>query len=610
MKIRRLSAAVAVTATGALLFSACTAPADDSEDVGINTDTSVNIAWNQPFFSANTESITGNATANAIVDYLYDSEFNYYDEELNLVPDESFGSYEVVSEDPLTVTYTYAETAMWSDGTPAGPADLLLEWAAQSGKFNNVEAEYDDEGNITNQDELDAGIYFDGADPGVALIEETPTIEDNSITLVYSRPFADWEVAIDNNLPAHVVAQRALGIEDAAEATDALVAAITEENADDLSAIAKVWSTDFNFTSLPEEEDLLVTSGPYTITEFEQDQFLTLTANPDYQGEHQASIETVTIRYNADPMAQVQALQNGEVDLINPQSTADVLDALEAIDGLTVETSEEGTYEHVDLQQANGGPFDPETYGGDEETALQVRQAFLQTIPRDEIVEQLITPLNPEATTRDSFTQVPGSPMYDGIVEASGYRDTYQGADIDAATALLEEAGVEDVTVRLLFDPENTRRQNEFELIKASAAEAGFDVVAYEVQTDWGTDLSNATSYYDAALFGWQSTSTAVSESDANYRTGATNNYYGYSNETVDGLYDELQVETDPARQEEILGEVEAELVNDAFGVNIFQFPGITAYNPERIGGVSHLTISPSIFYGFWDWEPGTAATE
>ena len=612
MRITRKAAFAAVAATSVLALAACSGSGssdDETDDAGINTETSVNIAWNQPFYSANGNSTTGNATANNVILYLLNSGFWYYDEDLNLVQDESFGTYEKVSDDPLQVKYTFADTAKWSDGTPAGPADLLLEWAAQSGKFNNVEAEYDEEGNITNQDALDAGVYFDASSPAMALVEETPEIDGDSITLTYTKPFADWTTAISMNLPAHVVAQRALGIEDAGEATDALVAAITDGNVEDLSPIAKSWSTDWNFASMPSDEDLLVTSGAYQISEFEQEQFITLTANPDYEGDHTAVFNKVTVRYNGDPMGQVQALQNGEVDLINPQATADVKTAVEAIDGLEVESGPEGTYEHVDLQFANGGPFDPATYGGDADKALKVRQAFLKTIPREQIMENLIKPLDDTAELRNSYTQVAGSPMYDPIVEANGQAEAF-ATDIPGATALLAEAGVPAVSVRLLFDPENTRRQNEFELIKASAAQAGFDVQPYQVQTDWGTDLSNATSFYDAALFGWQSTSTAVTESDANYRTGATNNFYGYSNATVDGLFDELQVATEQEDQEPLLAQIETELVNDAFGVTIFQFPGVTAWNPEKIGNVSKLTIAPTIFYGFWEWTAGEAAAE
>ena len=612
MRITRKAAFAAVAATSVLALAACSttgASDDETDDAGINTETSINIAWNQPFYSANGTSITGNATANNIITYMLNSEFNYYDPDLNLVQNESFGTYEKVSDDPLQVKYTYADTAKWSDGTPAGPADLLLEWAAQSGKFNNVEAEYDDEGNISNQDALDAGVYFDAADPSVALIEETPEIDGKSITLTYTKPFADWETAIDQNLPAHIVAQRALGIEDAEEATDALVAAIEDNTVEDLSKIAKVWSTDWNFASMPSDEDLLVTSGAYNISEFEQDQFITLTANPNFEGDNKAVFNKVTVRWNGDPMGQAQALQNGEVDLINPQATADFKTAVEAMDGIEVASGPEGTYEHVDLQFTNGGPFDPATYGGDAEKAKKVRQAFLKTIPREQIIENLIKPLDPEAEIRNSYTQVPGSPMYDAIVEANGQAETY-ATDIPGATALLAEAGVPAVSVRLLFDPANTRRQNEFELIKASAAQAGFDVQPYQVQTDWGTDLSNATAFYDAALFGWQSTSTAVTASDATYRTAATNNYYGYSNPEVDALFDELQTATEAEDQERILTEIETKIVDDAFSVTIFQFPGVTAWNPEKIGNVSKLTIAPTIFYGFWEWTAGEAATE
>jgi peptide/nickel transport system substrate-binding protein len=614
LRSTRRSAFTAVIAASALVLAACSGNdaeggTDTDDNAGINTETAVNIAWNQPFYSYNAESITGNATANSIITYLMKSGFNYYDEDLNLVADESFGTMEATSEDPLVVEYTFAETATWSDGVPVTPADLLLEWAAQSAIFNNVEPEYDEEGNITNQDVIDAGVYFDASNPGVALIEETPEIDENTLRVTYSKPFADWQVALDVNIPAHVVAQRALDIEDPEEATQALVDAITNADTEALAAISKVWSTDFNYTDLPEEEELRLSNGAYLMTDMVADQFVTLEANPEYQGDRPASIETVTVRWNGDPMGQVQALQNGEVDLISPQATADVLDAVSDMENVEVLSADEGTYEHVDLQFTNGGPFDPATYGGNADAAKAVRQAFLKTIPRQQIVENLIQPLNPNAEVRNSYTVVPGSPFYDTIAEANGMGEQYGEPDIAGAAQLLAGAGVTTpVPVRLLFDPNNTRRVNEFELIAASAREAGFEVTPYQVQTDWGTDLSNATAFYDAALFGWQSESTAVTESEANYKTGGGNNFYGYSNPEVDALFDELQTETDPERQEAILADVEAKLVEDAFGVTIFQFPGVTAWNTENISNVSKLSINPTIFYGYWDWEPGSAA--
>ncbi len=78
----------------------------------------------------------------------------------------------------------------------------------------------------------------------------------------------------------------------------------------------------------------------------------------------------------------------------------------------------------------------------------------------------------------------------------------------------------------------------------------------------------------------------------------------------MDALFDELQTATEPDDQERILTEIETKIVDDAFSVTIFQFPGVTAWNPEKIGNVSKLTIAPTIFYGFWEWTAGDAAAE
>ena len=87
MKISRKSAAVAAVAASALALSACAGGSGDGESdgAGINDSESVNIAWNQPFYSYNGNSMTGNATANNVVLYMMRSGFNYYDEDLNLV---------------------------------------------------------------------------------------------------------------------------------------------------------------------------------------------------------------------------------------------------------------------------------------------------------------------------------------------------------------------------------------------------------------------------------------------------------------------------------------------------------------------------------------------
>jgi peptide/nickel transport system substrate-binding protein len=586
-----------------LTAAACAPPAE--EEQGPQGDTSVNIGWNQPFYSLNDDSTTGNATANANILYLMHGEFNYYNPDLELVPDESFGTYEKVSDDPLTVKYTINEGMTWSDGTAVDAADMLLQWAALSGALNTVEGDAVERDPETGAPaESAAGqVFFDGQTPGMSLVSQTPEIGDDnrSITMVYDKPFADWEDAFDMGLPGHATAMKALNISDPQEAKDALITAIQEKDSDSLAKVANFWNSGYDYTSFPDDELLRLSSGAYIMTAFEENQFMTLEANPDYEGDRKAQIEKITIRWNEDPLASVQALQNGELDMISPQSSPDVLQALEGLDGVTVETGVEATYEHVDLTYNNGGPFDPKTYGGDEEKAKAVRLAFLKTIPRQEILDKLIVPLQPDATLRDSQTITPGAPGYDELTAENGSAE-FAEVDIEGAKQLLQQAGVKTpIDVRFLFAADNVRREESYELIRQSAKQAGFNVID-KSNADWGSLLGSGT--YDATEFGWQSTSTAVTESDANYSSDGGNNFGGFKNEEVDKLYDELQTTTDEARQLEIQTEVEKILWADGFGVTIYQFPSITAYN-ENISNVQPIKLSPTIFHGFWEWGTG-----
>ena len=74
--------------------------------------------------SFNSNSARGNATANNNPLYLMNAGgFNYYDENLELINNDQFGTCTLDSLDPLTITYTINEGVTWSDGTPVDAAD-------------------------------------------------------------------------------------------------------------------------------------------------------------------------------------------------------------------------------------------------------------------------------------------------------------------------------------------------------------------------------------------------------------------------------------------------------------------------------------------------------
>ena len=599
MGTKKWVAGAAGVIASALALAACT-PTPQATTGGLASGSVANVAWNQAFYSYNNLTTFGNATANTNIVYMTNDAFNYYDKDLNLVPNTSLGTYEKTSEKPLTVKQTLADTAMWSDGVPVTPADLVLFWGAQSGLFNTYKSKVDADTGAVGKNS-GSKVFFNASVPSLALIKKFPTIEGKAITYEYSKPFVDWDKALLNTtVPAHVIGKRALGIDDPTQAAQAVSDAFKNKDNAKLAKISNVWNLDFNFKDMPADKELVVGNGPYTITDLKNEQYVTLSRNPNYKGSHVPSIDTVTVKIIPDAQASVSALQNGEVLATQPQATADILKQMQALQNVSVLNGVGGTYEHVDMAQNNKGPFDPASYGGDATKAAKVREAFLYTVPRQLIIDNLSKPLNPDAAIRNSFTTVPGAPGYDEIAKNIGMQSTFGGGpDVDKAKALLNEVGAKP-TVRFLYASNNTRRQQEFQLIKESAEKAGF-TVQDKGNITWGPMLSD-TSKYDAALFGWQSTSTGVTEMDANFRTGGQNNFYGYSSKKVDGLLDQLQSEFDVTKQQAIVLDIEKQLVADQFGITIFQFPEPTAVS-NRLQNLSSIPLSPTFFWNFWEWK-------
>jgi peptide/nickel transport system substrate-binding protein len=594
MRNPKPTAALAIVAAGVLALSACVPT--PSEVVEGST---VTVAWSQPFSSNNSNTSFGSkSSANSSIFYATNSRFNYLDNSLTLVRDESFGTYELVSESPLTVTYTINDSAQWSDGTPVDAADMLLAWAANSGALNtpdfDAEAFRDFEtGQFNDQYPTDVVFFDDVMSAGLDSVSQVPQFDGKTMTLTYDEFFVDWELVFAVGLPAHIVAAKALGLDgDATLAKQALVDAVVNTDQVALAAISSFWNSGFNFTEMPTDTDLIVGSGPYTITDLVADQYVTLEANENYRGDNLPSLEEIVVRFIPDALEAVQALANGQVDIVNPQPTVEITNALAGLDDVTVLRGESSLYEHIDLQ------FD-ESKNGTFSNAL-VRQAFLKTIPRRQIIDTLIVPLNAEAKLRNSQIFVPGAPGYD-VSAAKNGMDAFNEVDIAGAQDLLAEAGVGSPKVCILYASNNPRRVSEFALIEASAVQAGF-VVEDCSSPEWGS-LLGVPGAYDAALFGWQSSSLGVTNSSSIFRSDGLNNYNRYDSPEVDQLLDELDTTLDAARRIEIQIEVDEILMKDFYGLTIFQFPAITAVS-DRVANVKPGPLAPSIFWNIWDWRP------
>ncbi len=590
MKITRLTAGVGIVAAGALVLAGCSNPYESE----VIENTEITVSWNDIIDNFNSNSTSGNNVANGIITHMTTSGFNYYDNSPALIKNTDFGNYEKTSDDPLTIEYTINDNVVWSDGVAVDEADMLLSWAYIFAGVKNA----------------DGGPLFNFANPRPELSSQLPEIDDRKLTLVYDKAYVDWEIqfGVGSNA-AHAVVQLAYPeIEDPQEAKDQLVEAIQNGDTEWLTPVATAWEAGFQHANTPENPLVTLSYGPYIVEELVEEDYVTLVANEAFEWGPSPKYERITVRQISDPTAQVQALQNQDVQVASGQPTPDVLELVQGTATADYHTGDEATYEHVDLTFNNGGPFDPATYGGDEDKANKVRTAFLKTIPRDEIVEKLIQPLNPNAEVRNSLLAIPGSPAYAPIVADNGSAE-FAEVDIDGARALLEEAGVEGPIDVMFWYPEgNARRAAQYELIATSAALAGFNVID-DSEPNWAfTDTeANPINPHDAVLFAWASTSLALTGSDQMFGTDKPSNFGGYSNTDVDRLLADLETELDPDAQVQIQLEVEQNLWADAYGITIFQFPGLTAWD-KGVEGIAPAPLSPYYFWNFWEWAPVAGA--
>ena len=584
MRKTRISSALSLSAVAALALSACASSdtgASNNSGSGSDaaaSDKSVSIAITNVFSSLNVGTAEGNSDTNGIIAQMTNRGFYTVTNTFDIRHNEWFGTYSMTEEgEGIKVDYKVNDDQKWSDGNDIDKGDLLLAWAVQSGHF-------DGEGE-------DGVKYFDWAGETAGLGgAEVPVVskDGRSISFTYPKAFADWEIAYDIDKPAHVVAELAGMTED--ELIETIETATPGEENENLRKIADAWNTGYNTTTFPSNEALTVGNGPYLVTAVEENQSVTLTANPNYQGDKKPAIGEVVLKIQGDVATQIQALQNGEVNAVAPQASIDTVSQLEALSGVVTETQPDQSYDHLDLNVKEGSPFADEN----------VRKAFLLTVPRQDIVDKLIKPMDANAEVLNSQLYVASdAENYAKTVESNNSSE-YPSDDMDANIEKAKELlGGQTPTIRILYNNKNSNRINSFQMIKESAEKAGF-VVVDAGSEQWSSLLP--TGDYEASIFGWVSSGVGNEALGQIFKTGSSSNFTGYSNATVDAAADEIMTITDTARIEELKMQADGEIFKDGYGLPLFQSIAVTSVS-DTITGVQPKPGQQPLTWNIEEWD-------
>lgn len=487
----------------------------------------------------------------AVVDRMFSS-FWYFGTDGSIIPNKDFGTYEKTSDDPLTVKYTISDDAKWSDGTPVTAGDFIVHWAANN---ETVKAE-GSETPLFDSISFEQGKYIPEAPEGEA--------DGKEFTVTYPEPYADWEILISTALPAHIVAK------EAGMSFEELVTAAKEKDVEALTPAAEFWNDGWDFSpgELP-DASLVPSMGPYKFKDggWQAGQSITLEANPEYWGTPPATKELV-LRF-ADPKTHVQALQNGDLDVIEPQATVDTLQQLEGLgDDVNVQTGDQLTWEHVDYNRGEGSVF---------ADSPELREAFALCLPRQQIVDNLIKPIYADAQVMNLREVFPFQDKYQEVVDEA-YPKEMDEPNIEKAKELVEKSGVSKPTVRLGYQAGNQRRTETVALIKSSCDQAGFDVQDANSPVFFKEVMPAGD--YDAALYAWAGSGQKASGANI-YQSDGAQNQQSYNNPEVDAAWDKLATSLDENEQLEQVKTIEKLLWEDFQAIPLYAHPGLVGHKAD-----------------------------
>jgi peptide/nickel transport system substrate-binding protein len=372
--------------------------------------------------SLNADTLNANQPTNAQISHLRRSGFFYVGQNGELIANTTFGTATIVSERPFKVRYSINKGRVWSDGVPITAADLLVDHISCSSKYASIAG-------LSTSGEADFKSFCYGGLYDQRVVA-TPDVSSDklSITVEYDKFFSDWAQVSPMPFPAHtlVLLSTGTGGGGSGAAKALFEKAVTTYDRTALQAYAKVWSDAYNLTDVSASTNplLLVSNGGYVVESAIANKSISLVYNEKYNsGPQVQGIARINFRVIADGNAAAQALANREIDILEGVPTTEGVSGLRNLSNVKIYNYSSGPFEHLDLRvsgaRSGGEPYSG-IFAGNSTRAQDLRRAFLLAFPRDEIVEKVIAPINPQAKTLNSLFYRIGESNYSDVVAKNG----------------------------------------------------------------------------------------------------------------------------------------------------------------------------------------------
>jgi peptide/nickel transport system substrate-binding protein len=351
------------------------------------------------------------------------------------------------------------------------------------------------------------------------------------------------------------------------------------------------------------ENPEMIGSGPFKLEEYQQNEFVRLSANKEHFLEP-PKVDEVVFQTFANPDALVQAIVTGQVDMITemPNTAAPTL------------------RNNADIGLVTGAPFSPEVRD------IIFNQTALENCPPDDgkctghpaLLDRNVRLALAHAADKQKIIDVAllglGTPGLTLIPDGLGlwYNDTLQDYAFDLAKAnqILDDAGYKDtngdgvrdmpdgsrpLTFRLYWPNDVAEGPRIAELLGESWSQVGVKLEPQAFDPDALTTACCPAFDFDIIIWGWGS------DPDPNLLLSVMtteeipsgSSETGYSNPEYDALYAQQATELDKDKRKELVWQMQQIVHDDVVYIIPYYAQEVQAYRKDRFTG--WLTNAPKL---------------
>lgn len=281
--------------------------------------------------------------------------------------------------------------------------------------------------------------------------------------------------------------------------------------------------------------------------------------NDDYWGEETAKLDGVDFKVVSEPGSRLAELESGTSDAILSTLSSNI-ERVDSNPDVTLQRQESVSIDYIGFNTEKEPFNDP-----------KVRQAITHAFDSEAVLEGVYNGSGKPAV----------APLAPGVL---GYSEDLEGReyDMDKAQQLLDEAGVEDLTINLMVNDDNPERVDVALWLQESLSELGITVNVEQVE--WGAYLeATGAGEHDMFILGWSNSTgdpdNGISPLFHSDNIGADGNRSFYNNPELDSLLDQARQESDEEKRGEMYTEAQQILVDDAPAIFIRHGENLNAYN-------------------------------